>query len=220
VVVIAQLASSCRATRGRRDGRGSYAPSMAPGHLPARARCLVWLVGSPDFDQVRSKLGRQKARTTPIVNGDFSKFFVHFHTTFTTSDPNGVGGYVERQDWARRTGQGARRSRTGGGCAAGTAGCWLARRVKAGALRRHGVSRGLWCTTPARAGGSRASPRGDSPRQAARGLHGGATGAPLRGERRQGGGGYASWLGGLGGWGAGGGGRRRADGEKKQGRGN
>ena len=49
-----------------------------------------------------------------------------------------VAEYVERQDWARRTGQGARRSRTGGGCAVGTAGGWHARRVKAGALRRHG----------------------------------------------------------------------------------
>jgi hypothetical protein len=149
--VISQLASGCRAARGRRDGRGSYAPSMAPRHLPARApvRCVArWLAV---FRPSPLKTGPSEARTTPIVNGDSSKFFVHFHTTFTILDPSGVGGYVERQDWARRTGPGARRSRTGGGCAAGTAGRWQARRVKAGALRRHGVSRGLGCTTPARA---------------------------------------------------------------------
>ena len=134
------------------------------------------------------KTGPSEARTTPIVNGDASKFFVHFHTTFTILDPSGVGGYVERQDWARRTGPGARRSRTGGGCAAGTAGRWQARRVKAGALRRHGVSRGLWCTTPARAGvveglAPGGQPTPGSPR-VARWCHRGSPsrGAPARGE--------------------------------------
>ena len=134
------------------------------------------------------KTGPSEARTTPIVNGDASKFFVHFHTTFTILDPNGVGGYVERQDWARRTGQGARRSRTGGGCAVGTAGRWHARRVKAGARRRHGgVSGPVVHSACSRGGWSRASPRGDSPRQAACGLHGGATGALLRGSAGRGG---------------------------------
>ena len=111
VGIIAQLAGGCRAARGRREGRGSYAPSMAPPRAgPVRyvARWFAWFRPSP------LKTGPSEARTTPIVNGDSSKFFVHFHTTFTTWDPNGVGGYVERQDWARRTGQGARRSRTGG----------------------------------------------------------------------------------------------------------
>jgi len=150
-------------------------------------RCVArWLAV---FRPSPLKTGPSEARTTPIVNGDCSKFFVHFHTTFAILDPNGVGGYVERQDWARRTGQGARRSRTGVG----------AQREPRDAGRHVELRQGLYggmaylgacCALrlPAR-GWSRASPRGDSPRQAARGLHGGATGAPLRGERRQGGGG-------------------------------
>lgn len=70
----------------------------------------------------------------------------------------------------------------------GTAGGWHARREsRQGLSGGVAVSRGLWCTTPARAGGSRAARRGDSPRQAARGLYGGATGAPLWGSADRGG---------------------------------
>lgn len=70
----------------------------------------------------------------------------------------------------------------------GTAGGWHARRVKAGALRRHGGVSGPVVHYACPCGEwSRASPRGDSPRQAARGLQGGATGAPLRGSAGRGG---------------------------------
>lgn len=161
---------------------------------------------------VGCKLGRPEAWTTLIVKRVFGNFFVHFHTTFTISLPQGVGEYVERQDWARRTGPGARRSRTGGGCAVGIAGGWHARRESlAGALRRRDGVSGPVVHYACPRGGSRAAHRGDSPRQAARGLYGGATGASLWGSADRGEeGAPVGWVALVGG--VGGGGEREPDG--------
>lgn len=97
------------------------------------------------------------------------------------------------------------------------------RGMLAGVELRQGLYGGMACLgaccalrLPAR-GWSRASPRGDSPRQAARGLHGGATGAPFEGSAGRGEeGAPVGWVALVGGARAAAGGAGRRGGSKKR----